>query len=72
MVRWVRRILGGLVVLIVVLVVGGAIYQAIGVAIDARKYPPPGKLVDVGGYRLHINCVGQGDPTVVMDAMGGG
>ena len=72
MVRWVRRILGGLVVLIVVLVVVGTIYQAIGAVIDARKYPPPGKLVDVGGYRLHINCVGQGNPTVVMDTMGGG
>jgi pimeloyl-ACP methyl ester carboxylesterase len=34
------------------------------------KYPPPGQMVDVGGYRLHINCQGEpaGSPTVVMDA----
>jgi pimeloyl-ACP methyl ester carboxylesterase len=36
----------------------------------AAQFPPPGKLVDVGGYRLHID--GQGDPTgsptVVLDA----
>jgi pimeloyl-ACP methyl ester carboxylesterase len=37
----------------------------------AAKYPPPGKLVDVGGYRLHINCQGQGDPTVVIEAANG-
>src|SRR5215210_6539689 len=29
-------------------------------------------MVGVGGYRLHINCVGQGNPTVVLDAGSGG
>lgn len=32
------------------------------------KYPPPGKLVDVGGYKLHIQCEGTGSPAVVMEA----
>lgn len=32
---------------------------------------PPGKLVDVGGYRLHINCAGGGNPTVVLIAGSG-
>jgi hypothetical protein len=31
-------------------------------------YPPPGKLVDIGGRRLHILCIGQGSPTVMLDA----
>jgi pimeloyl-ACP methyl ester carboxylesterase len=35
---------------------------------DARRYPGPGQLVDVGGHRLHLHCVGQGSPTVVLDA----
>lgn len=30
--------------------------------------PPPGRLVDLGGYRLHINCQGMGSPTVILDA----
>ncbi len=34
----------------------------------AKENPPPGQLVDVGGYRLHINCMGQGSPTVIMEA----
>lgn len=33
---------------------------------------PPGRLVDVGGFRLHINCSGQGTPAVVLDAALGG
>jgi len=28
----------------------------------------PGKLVDIGGSRLHINCTGAGSPTVIMEA----
>jgi pimeloyl-ACP methyl ester carboxylesterase len=34
-------------------------------------YPPPGKLVDVGGYRLHLQVRGEGDPSVVLIAGGG-
>src|SRR5918993_5313980 len=29
---------------------------------------PIGQLVDVGGYRLHLACQGEGSPTVVMEA----
>ena len=32
-----------------------------------EKYPPPGEMVDVGGYNLHLYCLGQGSPTVVVD-----
>jgi hypothetical protein len=31
-------------------------------------YAPPGKLVDIGGYRLHLNCTGKNGPTVVLIA----
>jgi hypothetical protein len=57
--------------LIVGLVLLGASYEAISSMGDAKAYPPPGRLIDVGGYRLHINCVGTagaGSPTVVLDA----
>src|ERR671911_2686664 len=50
------------------LAVAGAIYQAIATELAERAYPPPGEMVDVGGYSLHIKCVGQGSPTVVLDA----
>jgi pimeloyl-ACP methyl ester carboxylesterase len=34
-------------------------------------FPPPGKLVDIGGWRLHLHCTGEakpGDPTVILEA----
>jgi pimeloyl-ACP methyl ester carboxylesterase len=58
----------GLIVVLLALAVAGAIYQAIATERAERAYPPPGEMVDVGGYSLHINCVGQGSPTVVLDA----
>ena len=58
--------------LIVVLVASGASYEAIMAAGDASRYPARGQRVDVGGYRLHISCIGDGSPTVVLDAGQGG
>ena len=49
----------------------GYIYESFAEAADAKAYPPPGQLVDVGGYRLHINCTGSGSPTVVIVAGAG-
>src|SRR6266545_6587080 len=46
----------------------GYIYEPIAEAADAKAYPPPGQMVDVGGYRLHINCTGEGSPTVVIES----
>src|SRR6266508_2309430 len=46
----------------------GYIYEPIAEAADAKAYPPPGQLVDIGGYRLHINCTGTGSPTAVIEA----
>src|SRR5512134_3773763 len=45
----------------------GYIYEPMAEAADTKAYPPPGQLVDVGGYRLHLNCTGSGSPTVVID-----
>jgi len=35
------------------------------------RYSPPGKMVDLGGYRLHLNCTGKSGPTVVLIAGAG-
>lgn len=64
-------LLPGLAALISTLALVGTIYQVIATRLDRQKYPPPGRLVDVGGYRLHIHCSGHegaSGPTVVMDA----
>ncbi|MCH6553751.1 MAG: alpha/beta hydrolase [Acidobacteria bacterium] len=64
----VTTLLLGLVALFLLLILAGMAYQAIGSARDARRYPPPGRMVDVGGYRLHLYCTGEGNPTVVLDS----
>jgi hypothetical protein len=57
-----RRVLRGLartIAVILALSVGlvavGATYEAIAARGDAAAYPAPGRLVDVGGYRLHMD-----------------
>jgi pimeloyl-ACP methyl ester carboxylesterase len=71
--RWTKRVLLGLAGVVALLLLAGAAYQFVATKLDERKYPPPGRLVDAGGYRLHLNCTGEGTPTVVLDAgLGGG
>ena len=36
-----------------------------------QAYPPPGRMVDIGGRSLHLNCKGKGSPTVILMAGGG-
>lgn len=46
----------------------GALYEKIAEVRFARRHRPSGRLVDVGGRRLHLDCKGQGDgPTVVIE-----
>jgi pimeloyl-ACP methyl ester carboxylesterase len=41
-------------------------YQLAGEARDGRRHPPPGRLLQVDGRRLHIRCTGQGSPAIVI------
>jgi len=60
--------LGAVLVGLLVLLLAGWIYEPLAEAADAKAYPPPGQMVDVGGYRLHLNCTGSGSPTVVIES----
>lgn len=61
----------GLLLILVALIVVGVIYQSVASARDMKKYPPPGELYDVGEYRLHLYCTGEGDLTVILEAGAG-
>ena len=65
--RWTRRVLLGLGGLLVLAVLVGTTYQWIATRRDLAASPPPGRLVDVGGHRLHIWCMGRGSPAVVLE-----
>jgi len=64
----VRRLLviAGVVILFLILI--GATYQGVATAVDRRQFPHPGRMIDVGGHQLHLQCAGQGTPTVVLEA----
>jgi pimeloyl-ACP methyl ester carboxylesterase len=61
-----RRLLIHLVTLTMLLAGLGGLYHATTDAPDVTAGPMPGRLVDVGGYRLHLSCTGTGAPTVVL------
>lgn len=58
-----------IVVLVVAVVALG--YKAWTERQDRRRFPPPGRLVDVGGRQLHLLVSGDehASPTVILDAV---
>jgi pimeloyl-ACP methyl ester carboxylesterase len=66
--RWLQRTVFGLLVTTALLAIAGALYQSLSERHDRRAYPMPGELVDVGAYKMHIDCTGQGSPTVILDS----
>lgn len=53
------------------LLVATTLYQAITSWLEDRQ-PPPGQLIDVGQYRLHLYVEGEASPTIVLDHSLGG
>lgn len=68
----ITRIISTIIVVIVLLGGSGVIYQSVSETRDNQRYSPLGQMVDVGGYRLHLYCTGQGSPTVVLESGLGG
>lgn len=60
------RIISIFMLVVVILTIGTGIAGAVAKSNLAKKYPAPGQLVDVGGYKMHINCTGQGGPTIIF------
>lgn len=66
--RWLKRIALGILVLLIAVIVVGASYEALGRRNATKQYPPRGKLVDIGGRRIHIDCRGAGSPTAIFES----
>lgn len=60
----------GTVVLFIVL--AGVTFQSVSNAVERRRFPHPGRLVDIGDRQLHLYCVGDGKPVVILEAPAGG
>jgi pimeloyl-ACP methyl ester carboxylesterase len=73
--KWTKRVLVGVVGLVVFVLLAGVLYQFVATKIDAyRWYPQSTEMVDVGGSSMHLHCTGEEGraPTVVMDIGSGG
>jgi protein-S-isoprenylcysteine O-methyltransferase Ste14 len=74
--RWIFRSRKALALTVLALVaavpLAGLIYEAAEDARATEAFPAPGKLVDIGGRRLHLLCMGEGSPTVMFETSGFG
>jgi pimeloyl-ACP methyl ester carboxylesterase len=63
-------LLNPVLIILVICAIGGA-YETIGRS-TAPEVTMRGQLVDVGPYRLHLECTGSRGPTVILEPGGGG
>ena len=66
--QWIRYITLSLLGFIVFATIVGSIYETIGRRNAAQDFPPPGKMVDIGGRRIQLDCRGTGSPVVVFES----
>jgi pimeloyl-ACP methyl ester carboxylesterase len=66
--RWLKRIALAIGGLIVAAILVGAGYEQIMRWRATREYPAQGRLVDIGGRHMQIDCRGSGTPVVVFEA----
>ena len=57
--------------LVVLFLVAGVTYEQWSRWRVPRNFPPPGRMVEVDGTSLHLNCSGQGRPTVILESGSG-
>lgn len=66
--RWIVYFYWGFFSLIVFSTIAGVVYETFGRNQAIRDFPPPGKVVDIGGRRIHLDCRGSGNPTVIFES----
>jgi pimeloyl-ACP methyl ester carboxylesterase len=57
-----------IVVVVAGLLVAAACYESFATRRDQTRFPPTGQMVDAGGHRLQLLTMGEGTPTVILDA----
>jgi len=66
--RWLRRILLLMVGATSLAAVLGSAYESHARARTRSEFPPLGRLIDMGGRKLQLDCRGFGSPTVVFES----
>jgi pimeloyl-ACP methyl ester carboxylesterase len=68
MLRWIKRIALIIGALIVAAVLVGASYEQIMRWRATKEFPVQGRLIDIGGRHMQIDCRGSGSPIVVFES----
>ncbi|MGD0579822.1 MAG: alpha/beta hydrolase [Bryobacteraceae bacterium] len=50
------------------LILAGLFYQRLGLRRDSQLFPPPGRMIGIGGRRLHLYELGSGGPAVILES----
>ena len=66
--RWIKRFVVAVLALFLMTALLGAGYEAVARWRVARANPAPGRLVDIGGRHMHLDCRGAGAPVVVFES----
>ena len=59
-----------ILLIVLVLLTSAFVYETWREQQEKKRFPPPGQMIDVGGYSLHLNAQGENrsNPTVILDA----
>ncbi len=66
--KWIKKLSLGIVGFLLLLFSIGFIYEQVSRVIAEGAVSPEGKMVDVGGHRLHVLSQGNAGPTVVFES----
>ena len=61
----------GVLALLLLLLLAGNLFGQYVLRYTREHFPPPGKLIEVQGHRVHLYCTGKGRPTVLLEAGSG-
>jgi pimeloyl-ACP methyl ester carboxylesterase len=66
--HWLRKVAVIVSAFALLFITAGLLYRATEARADAKRFHQEGRSVDIGGYKLNINCTGQGSPTVILES----
>jgi pimeloyl-ACP methyl ester carboxylesterase len=64
----IKRVAIAVGILAAIAILSGAAFERVSREQALKQYPVPGRLVDIGGRRIQLDCRGAGSPTVVFEA----
>ncbi len=65
---YIKRTVKWFGIILVALVLLGIGYQTIATEMDKGKYAPRGQFYIVNGHQMHMVCMGEGSPTVILES----